>query len=78
MAPLRNYNFSITGTATCHLRFSRALTSVSNGPSVHSRAVPPDFMVTASHDRASGSHPILRLKVQMVSRDLTTRNQNRN
>ena len=30
------YSFSMTGMANCHLRLSRALASVSKGPSVHS------------------------------------------
>ena len=31
------YNFSMKGTANCHCRLSRALASVSNGPSVQLR-----------------------------------------
>ena len=34
-----NYSFSITGMAKCHRRLSRALPSVSNGPSGFPRAI---------------------------------------
>lgn len=39
--------FSIAGMANCHRRLSRALASVSNGPSVHSFTM-PDSVVVAS------------------------------
>jgi hypothetical protein len=66
------YSLSITGTANCHCRFSRAFGSVSNGPSVQLCITSP-FVVLAStfavlgqydvdryldlkHYRASGGH----------------------
>jgi hypothetical protein len=48
------YRFSITGTANCHCRFSRALCSVSNGPSVQLYTASP-FMVLESTKPSSAS-----------------------
>src|SRR5262245_56522225 len=43
-----HYSVSSTGIASCHFRLSRALASVSNGPSVHSLTISPEFVVLAS------------------------------
>ena len=42
------YSFSMTGIANCHRRLSRALASVSKGPSVHSCTTPDSVLVAST------------------------------